>query len=82
MYMILLSAANELAYYRLGFTIKTFVKIAMTLVAIIVMIKSMIDLFKLVMKPDETRATVKSIASRFVSGLIVLLLKEPQYSKY
>lgn len=72
--MILLSAANELAYYRLGFTIKTFVKIAMTLVAIIVMIKSMIDLFKLVMKPDETRATVKSIASRFVSGLIVLLL--------
>ncbi len=72
--MLLLDAANELAYYRLGFTIKSFVKIALTLVAIIVLIKCVIDLFKLVMKPEETRTTLKQIASRFVSGLIVFLL--------
>ena len=71
---MILSAINELNYYRLGFTIKTFVRISFTIVPIIILIKCIIDLFKIIINPDESKNTPKTIARRFISGLIIFLL--------
>ena len=72
--MMILNAVTELAYYRVGYTMKMFIKIALTLVPIIVMFKCMADLFKIVTNPDQAREKPKTIARRFVSGLVVFLL--------
>ena len=71
---MLLDTFTELSYYRLGYTMKTFVNAAFTIVPIIIIIKCIMDLFKLVLNPDESKNTPKTIARRFISGLIVFLL--------
>ena len=72
--MFLLDAVTELAFYRVGYTVKMFIKVALTLVPIIVMFKCMVDMFKIVVNPDQAKEKPKTIASRFISGLIVFLL--------
>ncbi len=71
---MILSAMNELSYYRLGYIIKNFINISLTIVPIIIMIKCMIDLSKVVINPKDAPNTPKTIARRFVSGLIIFLL--------
>lgn len=71
---MLLNASNELSYYRVGFMLKEFVTIALTIIPIVIIIKCMIDLFKVVTNPEEAKNTPKTIARRLISGLIVFLL--------
>jgi exopolysaccharide biosynthesis protein len=72
--MFLLDAVTELAYYRVGFTLKEFIKICLTIAPIIIMIKCMFDLFQIVTNPDKAKEKPKTIARRFISGLIIYLL--------
>ena len=71
---MILDAFTELSNYRLGYTIKLFVNAAFTIVPIIIIIKCIIDLFKLVLNPEKATDTPKTIARRFISGLIIYLL--------
>ncbi len=71
---MILDTFTELSYYRLGYTIKVFIKAAFTIVPIIILIKCMIDLFKVVLDPEKAKETPKTIARRFISGLIIYLL--------
>ena len=72
--MFLLDAVTELAYYRVGFTLKEFIKICLTIAPIIIMIKCMFDLFQIVTNPEKAKEKPKTIARRFISGLIIYLL--------
>ena len=71
---MILDTYIELSKYRLGYTLKTFIQIAFTIVPIIILIKCIIDLFNIVVNPDKAKESVKTIARRFISGLIIYLL--------
>ena len=71
---MLLDTFTELSYYRLGYTMKTFVNAAFTIVPIIIIIKCIMDLFKMVLNPDESKDE-KSNYLKFISFFVSSIFK-------
>ena len=71
---MLLDTLLELGYYKVGLILKVVMTIIFTLVPIIVMILSMIDIYKIVVHPEEIKKPISQVASRIIAGLIVFII--------
>ena len=71
---MVLAAINELGYYRVGYLLKISLKIIFIIVPIIIMIGCIMDIMKIITKPDEANKTPITILRRFISGLIVFMI--------
>lgn len=65
---------TEMSFYQIGLIIKAIANITLIIVPIIVIITSMMELFKLVLKPDSPAQTIKILTNKIIAGLAIFLL--------
>ena len=65
---------SEISFYQIGLIAKYALHIVFIIIPIIVMIMCMIDVSKLITKPEAPGATIKTIVTRLIAGLVVFLL--------
>ena len=71
---LLTDILTEMSFYQIGLILKYALNITFIVVPIIVTIMAMIDVFKLVTKPENPGTTVKAVVTRLIAGLIVFML--------
>lgn len=72
--MLLLDTFTDIGIYRVALILKYGINILLTILPIIVIIFSMIDIFKIVINPNEVNKSIKEVATRILAGIIVLFI--------
>jgi hypothetical protein len=65
---------NEMGIYRIALIMKSVLNITLTIVPIIVIILSMVDISKIVFYPNSMKENFKKPVNRIIAGLIVFLI--------
>lgn len=65
---------NEIGIYRIGLILKYIVEIGSVVLPILIIILGIVDMSKVIMKPDEMKNSLKTIAQRLIAGLAVFLI--------
>lgn len=65
---------NEISIYRLALIIKYAINITLIVVPIIIIILCMIDMSKVIFKPDNVKTSLKTVVNRIIAGLIIFLI--------
>ena len=71
---MVLAAINELGYYRVCWLQKVSLKIIFVIIPIIITIFCIIDVMKIITKPDEAKNTPNIIIRRIISGIIIFMI--------
>jgi len=72
--MLILDTLNEIGLYRVGLIFKSLVNVICIFIPILITILCIIDVFTIVMKPNEARAQIKTVVDRIIAGLIVFII--------
>ena len=65
---------NEISFYRVGLIIKYTINIITTVLPLIIIIMSSIDIAKAIINPDSFKDDIKIAVNRIIAGLIVFLI--------
>jgi D-alanyl-D-alanine carboxypeptidase len=65
---------NEMGIYRIALIMKSVLNITLTIVPLIVIILSMVDISKIVFNPNSMKENFKKPVNRIIAGLIVFLI--------
>ncbi len=65
---------NQMGIYRIALIAKVIINILFTIVPLIVIILSIIDISKAIFKPDELKNSIKQPINRIIAGIIIFLI--------
>ena len=71
---MVIAAINELGYYRVGWLLKVSLKIIFVVIPIVIAISCIMDIMKIITKPDEATKTPNIIIRRIISGLTIFMI--------
>lgn len=72
--MLLLDTMTDISIYQIALILKYGLNIVLTIVPLIVIVMCMIDIFKIVINPNDYTKSLKTVVNRLLSGLIVFFI--------